>query len=221
MSDARGPAGVFLIGGGREDEQVRASHAPFVAACGGGPIVAFALEDPARWEAALRLAGAGEVRCLAAPPTAADLNGAAGVFVAGGLTPAYQEALAGWRAPAHLPYCGFSAGAAIAAHRAIVGGWRRGGRPVLDEDFAEGLDEIEVRDGLGVVEFAVDVHAAQWGTLSRLIAAVSAGLVDEGYAIDEGTVLVADGPEPRVAGLGHAWRVRTHVGNTVVSVLHH
>ena len=44
-------AGVFLIGGGREDAQVRASHAPFVAACAGGPIVAFALEDPERWEA--------------------------------------------------------------------------------------------------------------------------------------------------------------------------
>ena len=42
----------FLIGGGREDDQVRASHTPFVQACGGGPIVAFALEDPERWEAA-------------------------------------------------------------------------------------------------------------------------------------------------------------------------
>jgi hypothetical protein len=41
-------AGVFLIGGGREDDQVRASHSPFVAACGTGPIVAFALEDPQR-----------------------------------------------------------------------------------------------------------------------------------------------------------------------------
>jgi hypothetical protein len=36
---------IVLIGGGLEDVQVHASHAPFVAACGGGPIVAFALED--------------------------------------------------------------------------------------------------------------------------------------------------------------------------------
>jgi cyanophycinase len=68
---------VFLIGGGREDAQVRASHAPFVAACGGGPIVAFALEDPDRWEGALRLAGAAEVRCLPEPPSDDALAGAA------------------------------------------------------------------------------------------------------------------------------------------------
>ena len=211
----------FLIGGGREDEQVHASHAPFVAACAGGPIVAFALEDPERWEAALRLAGAADVRCLLAPPTAADLDEAAGVFVAGGLTPAYQEALAAWTLPDGLHYCGFSAGAAVAANRAIVGGWTRAGRPVLDEDFGEELGEIEVRDGLGLVDFAVDVHAAQWGTLTRLTAAVDAGLVDEGYAIDEGTVLICDDDGgPRIDGLGHAWRVRTHAGNTIVSVLH-
>jgi cyanophycinase len=210
----------FLIGGGREDEQVRASHAPFVQACGGGPIVAFALEDPGRWEDALRLAGAAEVRCLLAPPTADDLAGAAGVFVAGGLTPAYAEAVRDWTPPPELPYCGFSAGAAVAARRALVGGWLRAGRPVLDEDFGEELGEIEVRDGLGRVDFAVDVHAAQWGTLTRLIAAVDAGLVDRGVAIDEGTVLVCDGEERRVAGLGHAWWARKHEGNTVVSVVH-
>ncbi len=209
----------FLIGGGREREQVCASHAPFVQACDGGPIVAFALEEPERWEDALRLAGATEVRCLLSPPAADDLAGAAGVFVAGGLTPGYQEALAGWTVPAGLHYCGFSAGSAVAARRAIVGGWRQDGRPILDEDFGEELDEIEVRDGLGLVDFAVDVHAAQWGTLTRLIAAVDAGLVAEGYAIDEGTVLIVDGEELRVEGLGHAWRARTHQGNTAINVL--
>jgi cyanophycinase len=208
----------FLIGGGREDDQIRASHAPFVAACAGGPIVAFALDEPERWEAALRLAGASEVRVVLEPP--ADLGGAAGLFVAGGDTPAYQEALEGFVFPAELHYCGFSAGAAVAASRAIVGGWTRGGRPILDADFGEGLDELEVRGGLGVVDFAVDVHAAQWGTLTRLVAAVDAGLVDEGYAIDEGTVLIVGGGELHAEGLGHAWRVRTHEGNTVVSVLH-
>ncbi len=209
----------FLIGGGREDDQVRASHTPFVQACDGGPIVAFALEDPERWEGALRLAGATEVRCLLTPPTAEDLAGAAGVFVAGGDTPGYQAALTSWTVPAGLHYCGFSAGAAVAARRAIVGGWLRDGRPILDADFGEELGELEVRDGLGLIDFAVDVHAAQWGTLTRLIAAVDAGLVAEGVAIDEGTVLVCDGTEPRVEGLGHAWWVRTHQGNTVINVL--
>ncbi|MGZ8634987.1 MAG: hypothetical protein ACXWZZ_14190, partial [Solirubrobacteraceae bacterium] len=106
-------AAVFLIGGGRDDAQVRASHAPFVAACEGGPIVAFALEDPGRWEDALRLAGASDVCCLLEPPSAEALAGAAGVFVGGGATPGYQEALAGWRAPAGLPFAGFSASAAV------------------------------------------------------------------------------------------------------------
>jgi cyanophycinase len=156
-------AGVFLIGGGRDDDQVRASHSPFVAACGGGPIVAFALEAPERWEGALRLAGAGEVRCLLEPPSADDLDGAAGVFVGGGSTPDYQEALAAWRAPADLPFAGFSAGAAVAAAHAIVGGWRLGEREVCAEEAGEDLDQLAVRDGLGLVPFAVDVHATPVG----------------------------------------------------------
>ena len=163
-------APVFLIGGGRDDAQVRASHAPFVAACGGGPIVAFALEDPERWVQALRLAGATDVRCLLEPPSPDDLAGAAGVFVGGGATPGYQEALAAWRAPADLPFAGFSAGAAVAAARAIVGGWRLGGREVCAEEAGEDLEQLAVRDGLGLVPFAVDVHATQWGTLTRLVA---------------------------------------------------
>jgi cyanophycinase len=210
-------APLFLIGGGREDAQVRASHAPFVAACGGGPIVAFALEDPKRWRAALQLAGAGEVRSVDAPPTADDLDGAAGVFVGGGLTPDYQEALRGWHAP-DLPYAGFSAGAAVSARRAIVGGWRLGGRAICAEDAGEDLDELAVRDGLGLVDFAVEVHATQWGTLTRLVHTVAAGLVPEGWAIDEGTVLVVgDGP-PRVEGLGGVYRVAPQDGAVAVSV---
>jgi cyanophycinase len=211
-------AAVFLIGGGREDAQVRASHGPFVAACGGGPIVAFALEDPERWEGALRLAGATDVRCLLEPPSADDLTGAAGVFVGGGSTPAYQEALEGWRAPPDLPYGGFSAGAAVAAARAIVGGWRLGGRDVCAEEAGEDLEELAVRDGLGLVPFAVDVHATQWGTLTRLVHAVGAGLIAAGWAIDEGTVLVVDDGSIRVEGLGSAYRVAPRDGGVAVSV---
>ena len=211
-------AAVFLIGGGREDAQVRASHSPFVAACAGGPIVAFALEDPERWEGALRLAGAADVRCLLGPPSAEDLAGAAGLFVGGGSTPGYQEALDGWRAPDDLPFAGFSAGAAVAAERAIVGGWRLGGRDVCAEEAGEDLDELAVRDGLGLVPFAVDVHATQWGTLTRLVHAVGAGLVDEGWAIDEGTVLVVDDGSVRVEGLGSAYRVAPRDGGVAVSV---
>jgi cyanophycinase len=211
-------APVFLIGGGRDDAQVRASHAPFVAACGGGPIVAFALEDPERWVQALRLAGATDVRCLLEPPSPDDLAGAAGVFVGGGATPGYQEALTGWRPPADLPFAGFSAGAAVAAARAIVGGWRLGGRDVCAEEAGEDLEQLAVRDGLGLVPVAVDVHATQWGTLTRLVHAVGAGLVEEGWAIDEGTVLVVGDGVVRVEGLGSAYRVAPRDGGVAVSV---
>ena len=214
-------APAFLIGGGRDDDAVRASHAGFVRAAGGGPIVAIVLDeaedtDPERWTDALRLSGAAAARAVvvspARPPRAHDLDGAAGVYVAGGWTPGYQEALVAaagtaWL-PRDLPYAGYSAGAALAADRAIVGGHRRDdGRPVCAEGAGEDLERLTVRTGLGLVPFAVDVHATQWGTLTRLVHAVDAGLAVEGWAIDEGTVLVAgDGP-PRVEGLGSAYRV--------------
>jgi cyanophycinase len=213
---------VFLIGGGRDDDAVRASHAGFVRASGGGPIVALVLDedddtDPERWTGALRLAGAAEARALVVspdrPPRAADLAGAAGVFVAGGWTPGYREALVGagtdWL-PRDLPYAGYSAGAAIAAARAIVGGHRRAdGRAVGAEEAGEDLEALTVRPGLALVPFAVDVHATQWGTLTRLVHAVDAGLVEEGWAIDEGTALVVEAPGagPRVEGRGSAYRV--------------
>jgi cyanophycinase len=47
------------------------------------------------------------------------------------------------------------------------------------------------------------VHAAQWGTLGRLVHAVQEGQVTEGWALDEGALLV-DGA---VFGTGAAWHV--------------
>src|SRR3954466_3590815 len=64
---------VFLIGGGRDEAAVRASHAGFVRAAAGGPIVAIVLDegddtDPERWTGALRLAGAADARALVVSP---------------------------------------------------------------------------------------------------------------------------------------------------------
>jgi hypothetical protein len=84
-----------------------------------------------------------------------------------------------------LPYLGFSAGSAIAAERAILGGWRIGDVAVCPEDASEDLDEVTVEQGIGLLDVSIDVHAAQWGTVSRLIAAAEAGLIDSGLAIDE------------------------------------
>ena len=75
------------------------------------------------------------------------------------------------------------------------------------EEAGEDLDELSVRDGLGLVDFAVDVHASQWGTVTRLLHAVSAGLVSEGVAVDEHTALEVDGDRWTVHGSGSVYRV--------------
>jgi cyanophycinase len=205
----------FLIGGGREPEQLLPAHRPFVAACAGGPIACLIADegdgvDTERWRSTLVDAGAADedvrVVVLSAQRAIADedVAGAAGIYVAGGLTPLYLEVLAGWRPPAGVPYAGFSAGAAVAAEQAVIGGWRSAdGVPVCPEESGEDLDVVTVRSGLGLVPFAVEVHAAQWGTLGRLVHVVQEGLVTEGWALDEGTLLV-DG---EVHGVGAAWHV--------------
>jgi len=222
---------VYLIGGGRGEDAVRASHAPFVHAVGEQAIVVLVLDegddtDVDRWTGALTSSGATDVRAVAVskdrPPTAEDLAGAGGVFVAGGLTPGYQEALVAagtdWL-PRDVVYGGFSAGAAIAGEWAIVGGWRLGDREVCAEEAGEDLEPLTVRRGLGLVPFAIDVHATQWGTVTRLIHAVRAGLAPEGWAVDEGTVLVYDGDRVAgVEGLGSAYRVSGGEGDLRLEV---
>ena len=78
---------------------------------------------------------------------------------------------------------------------------------VCAEEAGEDLEELTVRPGLGLVPFAIDVHATQWGTLTRLTHAVRAGLAPDGWAVDEGTALVCEGDDVRVVGTGVAYRV--------------
>ncbi|MEU6771090.1 hypothetical protein [Streptomyces sp. NPDC046759] len=54
----------------------------------------------------------------------------------------------------------------------------------------------------------MDVHAARWGTLARLIATVGQGSAPYGVALDENTLLEVVGAQARVAGLGRAHVVR-------------
>ncbi|MFB2555820.1 peptidase S51 [Herbiconiux liangxiaofengii] len=155
-----------------------------------------------------------------APTAFAEVDG---VVVWGGLTPAYRESLA----PAFVelrrlvasgvPYLGFSAGAAIVAERAIVGGWKIGAVEIGTEEASEDLEQLTVVDGLGLIDLAVDVHAAQWGSVSRLIAATEAGLVDGGVAIDEHTALIVGEGPLRVVGRGSVWKVTPDSGSVRVS----
>jgi cyanophycinase len=227
---------VFLIGGGRDPEGVRAAHAPFIAAVRGGPVLVYALDegegvDAARWEGQLAPAEARVVAVTAErPPVPGDLDGAGGVYVAGGLTPGYHDVCVargtGWLERARergLPYAGYSAGAAIAAETAILGGWRveEGGRevPVCDEDAGEDLDLVAAVAGLGLVGGCVDIHAAQWGTLTRAVAVVRAR-GGHGVAIDEHTTLEVDAGAMRVHGAGGVHRLEAlGDGRVAVSVL--
>jgi cyanophycinase len=141
------------------------------------------------------------------------------LLVAGGMTPAYFEAVmpivdqVRLLVSDGLPYLGFSAGAMIAADTAILGGYKIGGVEVCPSDAAEDLDEVTLVQGLGLVDLAIDVHAAQWGTLTRLIAATEAGIISGGVAIDENTALVVGEGALVVVGSGSVWRVEPQIGD--------
>jgi cyanophycinase len=234
---------VYLLGGGRDTARCGDLLRPFVdeARAGAGdrvPVIALLLvleadDDTAvpRHAAMLEAAGAAsdEIRVhtiveghtFDTSALAADEQG-----VGGGLTPAYLDAVASIRDAVvdrvrdGMPYAGFSAGSAIAAGPALVGGYRVRGVEVVSPDAAEELDEVEVRPGLGLLDFSVDVHAAQWGTLSRLVAAVDAGIVAEGVAVDEHTALVISAQAaPAVRGDGQVWRVEAAASGIQVQVL--
>ncbi|MCU1569551.1 MAG: peptidase [Naasia sp.] len=159
---------------------------------------------------------------VATPGVLADSDG---ILVGGGMPPAYLESLAPLfeeirqRVLDGVPYLGFSAGAMIAPERALIGGWRIGGVPVSPEDAAEDLDEVRISNGIGLIDVSIEVHAAQWGTLSRLVAATTAGLTDGGFAIDEGTALIVGTGGLRVVGAGSIWRVAPGENGVTVDVL--
>lgn len=234
---------IHLVGGGRDDAQCAAVLTPFVdeardAAAGASPVIAVLLvlepdddESVDRYRRVLVAAGADDADLRIEPIVEGEtfapaaVGGAHGVFVGGGLTPAYHDAVIGIAPEIRAlvdggaPYAGFSAGAAVAASRAIVGGYRHDGVEIAPEDAGEELDDLEVRDGLGLVPGSVDVHASQWGTLSRLVAAVDARLTPEGVAVDEHTAFVRhDDGRTRVRGSGRVSKVTPSASGVTVTI---
>lgn len=146
------------------------------------------------------------------------------IFVGGGVTPRYQELLGNnsefieYILQHNIPYGGFSAGAAIAAQQSIVGGWKITERghdiPVLDADFSEDLEYIEIREGLGFLEYPVDVHGSQWGTITRVIHAVDRHMIPHGLVIDESTMIEYRQNTMTVFGRGHVYLIQKN-GNTI------
>jgi cyanophycinase len=163
-----------------------------------------------------------------APCDPSVFEGVDGLVVGGGLTPGYWEGLAASAGTISaavaggVPYLGFSAGAMIAPQRALLGGYLSRGIEVCGEECSEGLAELEIRNGLGLAPFAVDVHAAQAGTLSRAVGAVAAGLVERAVAVDENTALVLASARDvnfEVLGHGNCWDIRRSGTACIVSVL--
>ncbi|QUW19689.1 Type 1 glutamine amidotransferase-like domain-containing protein [Agrococcus sp. Marseille-Q4369] len=231
---------IHLLGGGWADDE-SAWTGRFVAEARERaevpPVIACVLwaedaEEGERWHGDYRddltKLGAGEVRIVQLGPDRelrpTDLGSADGIFVGGGLTPGYHRAIM----PAAdtirglvasgLPYAGYSAGAMIAGDVALLGGWRIGGVPVCPEASSEQLDEVTLDAGLGLVDLVVDVHAAQYGNLSRAVAIVHAGLADRVVAIDECTSLVVGAGGLVVAGEGSVWAAEREVDTERVSV---
>lgn len=152
-----------------------------------------------------------------------------GVCVCGTSTPLTQQVLCAdlawvnWLRECNLPYCGISSGAVVAGDRAVVGGWRvtvdGDPHPFQAHWASEGLDELEVRPGLGLAPFAIECHAGQWGNLTRLIHAVAMEMVDVSWAIDEDTLLEIGERGIFTFGLGHTYRLQIHhMGRVEVSL---
>lgn len=238
---------VFLIGGGWVEAAFAQTYGRFVAAVGDPSArIACILVDTedrdayfARSEAAFAVVGATGLDPVfvsrSRPLQDADLEGAGGIFVGGGLTPDYHDAIvpsagAAIRrlVEAGVPYAGFSAGAMIAPVAGIIGGWklRQGEATLTDlaicsEDVSEDEEYLDVRQGIGLAPFAVDVHASQYGTPTRLLHAVRSGAVPDGWAVDEDTMVELDGGRITVSGVGSAYHVRPDGESLTVSILGH
>ena len=236
---------LFLHGGGGTPDALADTLGRFVAAArerSDGPILvvahAEAASDLDEYREMLAAAG-GARRSLTPVVVARDrpltrpqlaARQPVGIFVCGGATPQYHEALCvetswlDYARAAAIPYGGTSAGAAIAAERAIVGGWRRdrGGvdAAIIYQGASEGLDPVTVRAGLGLIAGSVEIHASQWGTLPRLLHAVDARQSAAGWAIDEDTMLEVAADRIGVWGLGQVYRVERRGDGTLAVAIY-
>ncbi len=237
---------IHLIGGGATTVADAALHAPFVAEAAARAraagrarprIAVISLHPEAQEKAAalvelLTAAGDGDeieaqlIAGRAGEPIAltaiADVDGIAvgGGFVEevrAGLEPLFGELRR--QVADGVPYLGVSAGAMVAAEGSLGSGSRIGGVLVAPEDPEEPGFELEIESGIGLVDVAIEVHVAQRGMLSRLVAAVEAGLISGGLGIDERTALIVGDGRLRAEGNGSVWRVLPTEGGVLVSTI--
>ena len=237
---------VHLIGGGATTIADAPLHAPFVAeairrASDAGrarPRIAVISLHP---EAEEKAAALGELLVAAAAGEAVELHLTAGrsgepvgheaiadvdgIAVGGGNVETVRAGLEpvfdGMRrlVADGVPYLGVSAGAMIAAEGSLGSGTRIGGVVVSPEDSDGPGDEVEIEAGIGLVDVTIEVHVAQRGMLSRLVAAVESGLITGGLGIDERTALIVGVGGLRVEGAGSVWRVLSSEDGVLVSTI--
>lgn len=236
-------ASVFLLGGGWNEHAYPHTYGRFTTAAGGtrARIACVLVDHPDRdvhfgWaRSAFASVGVDDTFPVFvsrdAPLTQEAVTGATGIFVGGGLTPDYYNAIVpsarAWLPDLldkGIPYAGISAGAMIAARQAIVGGWhlRRGERDIVicSEEVGEERYTLDVRPGMGLVPFAVDAHASQYGTPTRVMHAVDAGVVEEGWAIDEETLLESGTSGTVISGLGSAYHIMRNGEDALTVEIH-
>lgn len=137
-----------------------------------------------------------------------DLDTLDGIIVGGGRVAGY---IAGLGPAAELlsrlvrggaPWLGFSAGAMITAVAAVEGGWHLDGRQIAPRDAAEGCEELNVLEGLGLVSITSYAHNDTLSADGLLISALDAGLLRSAVAIDEGACLKVQQGSGRAAVMG-------------------
>ncbi|MCL1842059.1 MAG: peptidase S51, partial [Propionibacteriaceae bacterium] len=99
------------------------------------------------------------------------------------------------------PLLGFGAGAMAVSRHAIAGGTLFQGRTVAPPQASHGLDEVTVRDGLGLIGVTVETHADTALVLERAIAALHIGQAASAVTLDEGVCLGVD----EVSGRTHVY----------------
>ena len=90
------------------------------------------------------------------------------------------------------------------------------------EQWSEGLQDVTVVDGIGLLPHPVEAHVGQAGTLGLLVALAEGGVSPVMLGIDEDTSVVL---EPGAAwsrcGSGAVWEVRAGTGDGSVTVRRH
>jgi cyanophycinase len=116
------------------------------------------------------------------------------------------------------PLLGFGAGAMATPRHAIAGGVRYQGRTVTRPEAAQGLDDVTVRDGLGLIGVTVETHADTALVLERAIAALHISQATAAVTLDESVCLGVDevSGRTRVYGSGVLTWISLHGDQTVL-----